>query len=87
MSQQVLEGTWDELAEHADELRHHKNLRLIIEPDDEPKDESNGVQQTLAERFAGRVGQCSFEPSDLSERTGEVYAELLAKKYAENQKR
>jgi len=42
--------------------------------------------RSLAERFKGRVGRFSFEPADLSERTGEAYAELLARKYAEGQK-
>ena len=32
MAQQVLEGTWEEIAAHADELTG-KRLKLIIEPD------------------------------------------------------
>jgi len=43
-------------------------------------------ERSLAERFKGRVGRFRFEPADLSERTGEAYAELLARKYAEEQK-
>ena len=91
MEQQIYEGTWEEintqLAAHQEELRRYRRVRLIVVPQEGPMETQNETkQQTLAERFAGRIGRLSFEPADLSERTKEAYAELLAKEYAEKQK-
>jgi len=37
MSEQVLEGTWEEVAEHANELAGRRVRLIIIEESDQPK--------------------------------------------------
>ena len=81
---QVIEGTREELQEQLRRFPEGQRFRLILLP---PPQEQNAAEEpTLAERFAGRVGSFSFEPADLSERAEEYYGELLARKYAEEQK-
>ena len=33
MARQVLEGTWEEIASHSEELRGYKKLRLFVDTD------------------------------------------------------
>lgn len=79
---QVIEGTREEVGEQLQRFPKEQRFRLIALPPIEDQEEG----PTLAERFAGRVGRLSFEPTDLSERTEEYYGDLLKKKYLpENQ--
>ena len=47
----------------------------------EPASKKDHFSQNLAEALKGRIGLLSFEPSDLSSRTGEAYAEYLNEEY------
>ena len=75
----VIEGTRQEVAEQLKLFPEDQRFRIILlsiisdgNEDDSP---------SLAERFAGRTGRLSFEPTDLSERVEELYSEALNKKF------
>jgi hypothetical protein len=86
MTQQVFEGIWEEVREEIraldSELAGHR-VRLILEQSSEsPK--SNGMAQTLADRFAGRTGRINSGGSErLSGDTGEKFTQYLEIKHAE----
>jgi hypothetical protein len=73
MSQQTIEGTWEEILEHNAELIGQR-VRLTILPD---KSTNSTTKETLDQKLKGRVGRVHFQPSDLSERVGEAFTELL----------
>lgn len=70
MPNQTIEGTWEEILQYAPQLSG-QNVRLtILTPSSPP---STSLDQLLK----NRVGELSFEPTDLSERTHEAYTSLL----------
>jgi hypothetical protein len=73
MEQQTIEGTWEEILEHNAELAGQR-VRLTILPD---KSANFSATETLDQKLKGRVGRVHFQPSDLSERVGEAFTELL----------
>ena len=73
MLQQTIEGTWEEILEHNAELAGQR-VRLTILPDKSP---NFSATETLDQKLKGRVGRVHFQPSDLSERVGEAFTELL----------
>jgi hypothetical protein len=73
MKQQTIEGTWEEILEHNAELAGQR-VRLTILPDKSP---NFSATETLDQKLRGRVGRVHFQPSDLSERVGEAFTELL----------
>jgi hypothetical protein len=76
MEQQTLEGTWEEILQHSAELEGQR-VRLTILPHQSLK---SSTTQTLDQRLKGRVGRVNFQPSDLSERVGETFTEILEAK-------
>lgn len=76
MKQQTLEGTWEEILQHSADLAGQR-VRLTILPAQSSK---HPTTQTLDQRLKGRVGRVNFQPSDLSERVGEAFTELLETK-------
>ena len=73
MKQQTLEGTWEEILQHSAELVGQR-VRLTILPD---KSANSSTTETLDQKLKGRVGRVNFQPSDLSERVGEAFTDLL----------
>jgi hypothetical protein len=73
MEQQTLEGTWEEILQHSAELAGQR-VRLTILPNQSSK---SPTTPTLDQKLKGRVGRVNFEPSNLSERVGEAFTELL----------
>lgn len=73
MEQQTFEGTWEEILLHASEFAG-KRIKLTV-LSDETAEHSDLC--SLTKLLEGRVGQVSFHPSDLSEHTGEAFADLL----------
>jgi hypothetical protein len=73
MLQQTIEGTWEEILEHNAELIGQR-VRLTILHD---KSVNYSATETLDQKLKGRVGRVHFQPSDLSERVGEAFTELL----------
>lgn len=75
MQNQILEGTWEEILRYAPQLSG-QNVRLtILTP---PSTNPVFLDQLLK----NRVGEVSFEPTDLSDRTHETYASLLAQNHS-----
>ena len=73
MEQHTIEGTWEEILQHSAELAGQR-VRLTILPD---KSTNSSTTETLDQKLKGRVGRVHFQPSDLSERVGEAFTELL----------
>jgi hypothetical protein len=73
MEQQTIEGTWEEILEYNAELAGQR-VRLTILSD---KSANSSATETLDQKLKGRVGRVHFQPSDLSERVGEAFTELL----------
>jgi hypothetical protein len=76
MEQRSFEGTWEEILRYAPELVGQR-VRLIVLNE---SSQSQG-EATLDQVLKGRVGRVQFQPSNLSTRTKEVFADLLAEKY------
>lgn len=75
MPHQTIEGTWEEILQYAPQLSG-QNLRLtILTPAPTPS-------TTLDQLLKHRVGEVSFEPTDLSERTHTAYTDLLTQKHS-----
>ncbi|MEH1998200.1 MAG: hypothetical protein V7L00_05530 [Nostoc sp.] len=77
MEQQTFEGTWSEILLRASELAGRR-VRLTILTNETSSDPST---DTLDKSLQGRVGKVNFQPSNLSERTREAFADILSAKY------
>jgi hypothetical protein len=77
MEQQTLEGTWEEILQHGAELAGRR-VRLTILTD--KRTSNSPTAETLDQKLQGRLGRVNFQPSDLSERVGEAFTELLEAK-------
>lgn len=77
MEQQMLEGTWEEILLYAPQLAGQR-VRLTVLPPKTPKPQQS---ITLDHVLRGRIGRVRFLPSNLSERTKEAFADILADKY------
>lgn len=61
----VMEGTWDELAEHADEFRRYPKLTLIVPDSEEPTPPRNQrVLDMLAELAERHKNRPTTSPAD-----------------------
>lgn len=76
MQNQILEGTWEEILRYAPQLSG-QNVRLTILP------QTSKTTLSLDQLLKNRVGEVSFEPIDLSDRTHATYAALLAQKHSD----
>ena len=79
MAQQILEGTWEEIAAHADELRG-KRLTVIVEPEmidsqelETMEEEALSTRQELAEFQARNPGLSDTEAILRYGRCGPMY--------------
>jgi hypothetical protein len=77
MEQRTFEGTWEEILLHASELIGQRVKLTVLSN----VDFSLRNKTTLDQVLKNRVGRVHFQPSNLSERTGEAFANLLADKY------
>jgi hypothetical protein len=65
MKSSVIEGTWDELAKHADELRRYPKLTLIVPEAEEPAPAVNqGMLDALREITERQRGRRSTSPDN-----------------------
>lgn len=84
---EVFEGTWEEVAQHAPELRG-KRVRLLVIPSegsdqDAPQAETVLSPRTLADRLGSFIGAGAGTGEAYSERTGERFTEYLVEKRSE----
>jgi len=80
----IFEGTWEELATHAEELRG-KRLRLTIISNPGDADEANQPFQpkNLAEFLGDFIGSVEGNSANNSEDTGDKFTRYLVKKHAD----
>ena len=76
---QTIEGTWEEIAARAGELRG-KRLRVTVL--ESPKN-SKYDGMTVAEMFEGRTGVVEFEPDDVAEKAEEYFGQIIEEKHRE----
>jgi hypothetical protein len=69
----ILEGPWEEIRKHDSELAG-QYVRLQVLPQTE-KSTNGNREVSLAEKFAGRIGTVSFEPTDIAENTEKYLAQ------------
>jgi hypothetical protein len=77
MEQRSFEGTWEEILRYAPELIGRR-VRLTV-LSNESSNRQNGT--TLEQVLKHRIGRVQFQPANLSTRTKEAFADLLAEKY------
>jgi len=77
MEQHTFEGTWEEILLHASELVGRR-VKVTVLVNETPNPQTTN---TLDKLLQGRVGRVYFQPSNLSERTGEAFADLMIAKY------
>lgn len=79
-----IEGTWEEIMSHAEELAGHRVKVIVL---DEGQASTPDLDtDNLYERLKDRVGQVSFPvPQDLSSRTGYYFGKTLEEKRRRSQ--
>lgn len=78
---QLIQGSWEEISARAVEFKDRNDLLLIIPGEVDQKHGISKQDMTLAEALKGRTGLVSFEPTDLSENTGQKFTDLLVEQY------
>jgi hypothetical protein len=82
MAEQVLEGTWEEITQHADELSG-KRVRLTVLEDSSSRQAGQSAleERPLAEMLEGLVGVIdSREPFTPPERGRDAFGEAVVEK-------
>lgn len=74
---QTIEGTWEEIAARAEELRG-KRLRVTVL---EAPTKSRYEGMSVAEMFEGRTGVVEFEPDDVAEKAEEYFGQIIEEKH------
>lgn len=77
MKQRTFEGTWEEILLHAPELVGQRVKLTVLSSEQAEPQQSVALDQILK----GRVGRVRFQPFNLSARTKEAFADILADKY------
>ena len=78
---QIYEGTAEEIAQQLRVSNLIGRFKAIVVPENGTgEDKSGDLEGTLAERLEGRVGRFDFGDANLSEDTGEKFADLLVEK-------
>ncbi len=82
---QVFQGTWEEIASHAAELSGRDDLVLIV-----PAHPASGAPlqspMDLAEQMKDYIGSIDLGDANLSENTGEKFAQLLVQSHRQDQR-
>ncbi|MBW3622597.1 MAG: hypothetical protein KY468_04220 [Armatimonadetes bacterium] len=85
MNGQILEGTWEEIAHHADEFAG-KRLRLTVlgdadSPDEKQPEKSSSPPQSLADLLKEHIGAVHGKGLNLAERSEEAFGVILEEKH------
>ena len=90
MLPQTLEGTWEEIVQHASELAGHR-VRLTVLDEAMNGSPTNGTPTvppgtSLAEALKDYIGKfSSAEPSNDAERAEEIWGEYVVQKHRKTQ--
>ena len=77
---QIIEGTWEEIAARAEELRGKKLRVTVLEITNQPETEAE-KQARLQQALKPLLGTIDNLPPDLSERAEEYFAQIMDEKY------
>jgi len=81
----VIQGTWEEIASHADELSGRDGLVLIV-PANADSGTSAQTAMDLAEQMKDYIGSIDLGDANLSEDTGEKFTKLLVQAHRQERK-
>lgn len=81
----ILEGTWDEIAAHAELLRKYGRLTLIIPTDNGAGSARNGEGESLSDALKDYIGSFNFGDANLSDDSGKKFAHMLMDKHRKEQ--
>jgi hypothetical protein len=84
-TRQVIEGTWEEIAQYAESLAGQRLRVEVLEPEAAapPVNGPRPAPHNLAERLGDYVGAVKGTGEALSERTGERFGDYLLQKQRE----
>lgn len=80
----IIEGTWEEIAAHADALAGHRLRVEVIDSEPAAAPTNGHAPRNLAELLGDYIGAAQGTGDALSERTGERFTEHLAQKKRES---
>jgi hypothetical protein len=81
---QVIQGSWEEIAAHAEELKDRQDLLLIV-PARQAEQDGSHPSENLLEAMKDFIGASHYGEAHLSENTGKKFAKLLADKHRREQ--
>ena len=83
MSQQVLEGTWEEIVQHAEELSGKLVRLTVLDQATHQRGEQRSIEERpLSELLEGLIGVIdSSEPSPASSRKRSAYGDAIIEKF------
>jgi hypothetical protein len=76
---QVIQGSWEEIAAHAEELRGRDDLVLIV-PEHQEKQNGSQNSENLLDAMKDYIEASHYEDANLSVNTGKKFAKLLVEK-------
>jgi hypothetical protein len=79
MENPIIEGTWEEVLTRSPELSGHRVRVTVL--DDDYADHQTEDPQNLAKALQGRLGRLSFDVPDLSQKTGDIFTDMLVEKH------
>ena len=79
MTQEIYEGTWEEIVSHASELAGRRVRLMVL--DQLPEQNEKSEYYSLADALNGKVGIIDGASPDLSTRTGENFSDLVKEKH------
>jgi hypothetical protein len=81
---QVIQGSWEEIVSHAEQLKGRTDLLLIV-PDDGAERNGEPAPQNLLEAMKDYIGSADYGDANLSVNTGQKFSKLLSEKYRKGQ--
>ena len=83
MGQQVLEGTWEEIVQHAEELSGKRVRLTVLDKSTQQRAENHPIEERpLSELLEGLIGLIdSSEPSTAFPRKRSAYGEAIIEKF------
>ena len=81
---QVIQGSWEDIVAHAEELKGRSDLLLIV-PAEGTGLNGKEAPINLLDVMKDYIGSADYGDANLSVNTGEKFSKLLAEKYRKGQ--
>lgn len=81
---QMIQGSWEDIAAHAEELKGRTDLMLIV-PAESVERNGHEPPKNLLDAMKDYIGSSHYGDANLSVNTGEKFGKLLAEKYRKGQ--